>query len=111
MSLTLAVVGALGSATLCGIAGVVGAKAAFRQAANPAERQILRQVFGWGGAYVSAVMGLVLLIAFQFLPQWSYVLAVLLWFGPMVPALNWVHHQLKSAVGQQAHSNASLSAA
>ena len=111
MSVTLAVVGALGGATICGIAGIVGAKAAFRQAANPAQRQILRQVFTWGGAYVAAVMGLVLLIAIQVLPHWSYAAAVLLWFGPMFPALSWVHHQLESAAGQQLHLNASLSVA
>ena len=111
MSVSLAVVGALGGTAVCGIAGIIGAKAAFRQAANPAQRHVLRQVFAWGGAYVAAVMGLVILTAFQMLPHWSYAAAVVLWFGPMFPALSWVHQQLEAAIGQPTHLNASLSAA
>ena len=111
MSVSLAVVGALGGAMVCGIAGVVGAKAAFRQTTHPAQRQTLRQVFTCGGAYVAAVMGIVLLTAFQVLPHWSYAAATVLWFGPMLPALSWAHQQLEAAIEQQPLLDASMSAA
>ena len=111
MSVTLTVVGALGGATVCGIAGVIGAKAAFRQAANDAQRLVLRQVFTCGGTYVAAVLGMVILTALQVLPHWCYAAASLLWFGPMFPALTWVHHQLAAAVGQQPHFDQAVSAA
>ena len=111
MSVSLAVVGALSGAMVCGIAGVAGAKAAFRQTTNPAQRQTLRQVFTWGGAYVTAVMGIVILTAFEVLPHWSYAAATVLWFGPMLPALSWAHQQLEAATEQRQLLDASLSAA
>jgi hypothetical protein len=111
MSVSLAVVGALGGATMCAAAGVVGAKAAFREAVNDAQRHVLQQTFTCGGWYVAAVMGLVVLTAAQVLPSWTYMIAVVLWFGPLFPALTWVHHQLAAAAGQQPQMAASLSVA
>jgi len=99
MSGALAVYGAIGGALVCAAAGMIGARAVFAAAVNGEQRQVLRQIFFWGGAYVAAVNGIVVLAALQVLAPWAYAAALVLWFGPMLPALAWAHQRLDAAAG------------
>ena len=96
MSDEMAVFGALGGAAFCLTAGAKGILAA---AHNDGQRQVLKQVFTWGGIYAATLAGLLLLLAFGVLPRWVYALAALLWFGPLMPALAWTHRRLDLAEG------------
>jgi hypothetical protein len=100
MSSTMAVLGALSGAVVCGLAGRFGPALVMEAAVNEEQRQVLRQLFTYGGAYAAAVMALVLLTAFQALPHWTYVAALALWFGALFPALSWAHHRLDAAAGR-----------
>lgn len=97
MEFSLAEWGALGGAAICLVAGVAGAKSVLDAAKNGAQRQVLKQVLSWGGAYAAVLMGLVLLAAFGVLGDWAYKAVVLLWFGPLIPALAWAHRRLDAA--------------
>ena len=94
MSATMAVAGAFGGAMLCATAGTIGARAVLGAAGSEQQRAVLRQILTWGGIYASAVMGVVLLAAFQVLSAWIYAVALALWFGPLWPALGWAHRRL-----------------
>ncbi len=97
MTSTVAVIGALGGAAICLTGGWIGAKAVLQAAVNDEQRFALRQVMFWGGVYAAAVMAVILLTTFQVLPQWGYVGALAMWFGPLFPALSRAHHRLDVA--------------
>ena len=97
MEFSLAVWGALAGAAICLGAGVAGAKSVLDAAQNAAQRMVLKRVLSWGGAYAAGLMGLVLLAAFGVLGSWAYKAAVVLWFGPLIPALAWAHRRLDAA--------------
>ena len=109
MTSTVAVVGALGGTAICLTGGWIGAKAVLQAAVNDEQRSALKQILSWGGSYVATVMAVILLTTFQLLPQWGYIAALAMWFGPLLPALSWAHHRLDSA--GQTDLNASWSAA
>jgi hypothetical protein len=97
MEFTTAVVGALAGAAICLAAGVVGAPTVLEAAKNGAQRQVLKQVLIWGGAYAAVLMGMVLMAALDVLGDWVYAAVVVLWFGPLIPALSWAHRRLDAA--------------
>lgn len=98
MSGTLAVYGAIGGALVCATAGLIAARAVFAAAMNDEQRQVLRLVFAYGGVYVATINAVVLLAAFQVLAPWAYAAALVMWFGPLFPALTWAHQRLDAAV-------------
>lgn len=100
----MAVFGAVGGTMVCLVAGMIGARAVLSAAVNDEQRQVLRQVLAFGSVHAVAVMGLVLLAAFGVVPGWAYAAATVLWFGPLLPALAWVHQRLDSAAGAVASS-------
>ncbi len=91
---TLGVFGAMIGLAIWGFGGSVAAKAAYETAANEQQRAVLRRLFGIGGLYSAALMGLVLLVGLRLLPMWVYGAAFVLWFGPMLPFLAWLHNRL-----------------
>lgn len=99
MTGTMAVVGALGGAAMCAVAGRFGIHWVLAAAVNDEQREVLRQIFTCAGGYAAAVMGLVVLGALQVLPHWIYVAAVVLWFAPLLPGLMWAHQRLDAATG------------
>lgn len=99
MSGSLAVYGAIGGALACAAAGLIAARAVFAAAVNDEQRQVLRLVFTYGGGYVAAVHAIIILAAFQVLAHWAYAAALVMWFGPLMPALTWVQHRLDAAAG------------
>ena len=101
MEFSLAVWGALAGAAICLGAGVAGAKSVLDAAKNAAQRMVLKRVLSWGGAYAAVLMGLVLLAAFGVLGSWAYKAAVVLWFGPLIPALAWAHRRLDAATSAE----------
>lgn len=103
--ISLAIGGAVGGAAICLVAGVVGARSVLDAAKTSAQRLVLKQALGWGGAYAALLMGLVLLAAFGVLGNWAYAAAVVLWFGPLIPALTWAHRRLDAA-GSADHGTA-----
>lgn len=102
MSGTLAVYGAIGGGLVCAAAGAIGAKSVMAAAANDEQRQVLRQTLTLGGLYAAAVMSIILLAALQVLAAWAYAAAFVLWFGPLLPALTWVHQRLDVVAGRAA---------
>lgn len=96
---TVAISGALFGAAICLIAGAVGTSAVLAAAVSDEQRQVLKELLACGAAYAAAVMGLILLAAFGILASWAYAAAALLWFGPLVPALAWMHRRLDAAAG------------
>ena len=97
MTSTVAVIGALGGAAICLTGGWIGAKAVLQAAVNDEQRFALKQMLSWGGAYAAVVLAVILLTTFQVFPQWGYVAALAMWFGPLFPALSWAHHRLDAA--------------
>jgi len=93
----MAMGGALVGAAICLVAGVIGGRSVLDAAKNAAQRLFLKQALSWGGAYAAALMGLVLLAAFDVLGNWAYAAVVVLWFGPLIPALAWAHRRLDAA--------------
>ena len=100
MSGTLAVFGAAWGVLICGTAGAIGSKAVLAAAVNEEQRQVLRQVFRWGGIAAAVVTGIIVLAAVRVLPQWAYAVALVLWFGPLLTVLSCVQQRLEAAAGQ-----------
>jgi|SRR5262245_15556154 hypothetical protein len=108
MDSSFGVLGAVIGLTIWTLAGTVAAQAAYEAAANSAQRAVLRQLYGIGGTYAAALMGLVLLVGLSLLPTWVYGVAFILWFGPLLPVLAWLHHRLEATASE---SESALSAA
>lgn len=97
MSGAVAVVGALAGVAVWGAAGAIAAKSAYEAAASEQQRQVLRQLFRFGGPYAAVLMALAVLVGVQGLPTWLYVPLSLCWFGALLPALAWAHGRLDQA--------------
>lgn len=95
----MAIFGALLGAAICLIAGALGARSALAAAVSEGQRRVLKDLLTCAGVYAAVVMGLILLAAFGVLATWAYAAAALLWFGPLVPALAWMHRRLDAAAG------------
>lgn len=96
---SLAVYGAIGGALVCIAAGTIGTRAVLDAAVSDEQRGALRQIFTLGGFWAGAVLGIILLAAFQVVAVWAYAVALVLWFGPLLPALAWAHQWLDAAAG------------
>ena len=106
---TIAVVGALAGTAFCVIGGWAGARAVMKAAVSEGQRDAVREILAYGASYAALLMTVILLTAFQVLPQWGYMAAAALWFGPLMPALSWAHQRLDMVLGRTA--DVALSAA
>jgi hypothetical protein len=103
---SMAVVGALTGTAFCVIGGWVGARAIVKAAVSDVQRDAVREILAYGASYAALVMAIILLTAFQVLPQWGFVAAAALWFGPLIPALSWAHQRLDMSSARPALSAA-----
>jgi hypothetical protein len=92
---TIAVLGGLAGVLICGVGGYLGARAAYEAAEADAQRQLLRQLYLYGGLYAAAVMVLILLASFGVLPRGTYLAAIILWFGPLLPVMRWLDERVE----------------
>jgi hypothetical protein len=92
---TLGMVGTCVGAIVSIAGGYAVARSAYEAAGSEALRLFLRRIYLCGGIWAAAVMiGVILLAAFRLVPQSLYLLAFVLWFGPLVPVLLWMRHRL-----------------
>jgi len=91
---TWGLIGGIVGTVLGCLGGYIGARASYKAAVNEAQRRFYRRVFAWLVPVTVLFIVIVWLTATGVLPYWVYIAAMIAWFAPLLPAINWTNRRL-----------------